>query len=443
MSIRNRLLLWLMAGLVLAIGVAGAINYLNAREEIGELFDYQLRQIALSLRHQATLHPPRTLTTGSETRDDFLAQIWAPEGRLLSSSQPDTPFPFSPGADGVLRTVGWHDASWRVITLTDGDRVIQVVQPLEARSETSAAFTFASLLPIFGLLPVLALLIWISVAVALKPLRQVAAAVGERTPSALAPLPAQDLPPELRPLVEALNELLGRLDAALAAQRRFVADAAHELRTPLTAVQLQCQLLGRAESAGEREMAMTRIRAGLARAGHLVGQLLTLARLEPEGAVRPVAAVDLNAMIRTLLADFSQRAQQEKLDLGLTEDEPATVEGDGEGLRIMLGNLVDNALRYTPAGGRVDIGIRHRDGEALVSVRDTGPGIPPEDRERVFDRFYRRPGSHTSGSGLGLAIVMEVVKTHGGKIELTDGPAGPGLEVTVRLPVAGRDSKIS
>ena len=285
-----------------------------------------------------------------------------------------------------------------------------------------------------GLIPLLALLVWFGVGYGVRPLDRIAAAIGERRADSLAAAAGRRAAPGDPAVWSAeLNNLLGRLGRALESQRKFVADAAHELRTPLAAVQIQAQLLERAPGGEERQLALQRIRVGIDRASHLVRQLLTLARLAPEAAPVPAAVVDLGALAREVVAESAPLALRAGIDLGLTECTAAAVGGDGESLRVMLGNLVDNALRYTPRGGRVDVAV-HSGNDVVVTVADTGPGIPAAERERVFDRFYRRLGSGVEGSGLGLAIVREVVVRHGGSVTLGEAAGGSGLRVEVRLP---------
>jgi len=284
------------------------------------------------------------------------------------------------------------------------------------------------------LLLVLGGIIWIRVARSLRPLTRLTAQLRQRRPFALDSLPEQGLPEELQPLVEALNELLGRLHDVFEGQRRFIADAAHELRTPITAVRLQAQVLQLARRDEERTQALQQVRAGIARASHLVSQLLTLARLEPGGQAPAFELVDLGTIVKEVVAEQAPAAVKRNIDLGVSECEPVVLCGDPEGLRVLLGNLLTNALRYSPAGGRVDVVLRRESEQARLDVVDNGPGIPPAERERVFERFYRRPGSEGDGSGLGLAIVREIVARHLGAIELTDVERSSGLRVSVRLP---------
>jgi two-component system OmpR family sensor kinase len=291
--------------------------------------------------------------------------------------------------------------------------------------------------PLLALIPILAVLIWIVVGRALRPLQALSRDVRARSASDLAALPFGGLPDEVRPLVSSLNDLLQRLQRAIESQGQFVADAAHELRTPLTAVQLQLQVLQRAESQPERDAALERLGEGIRRSTHLVQQLLTLARQEPGSVAPEKESIDLCALAERVASDFEPLARDKAIDLKL-DLRAAVVPGETEGLRVMLNNLVENAIRYTPAGGRVSLIVHRDDREATVEVDDTGPGIAEDQRARVFDRFYRATRSDSSseseGSGLGLAIVKRVVDRHSGRIDLATGSSGIGLSVIVRLP---------
>jgi two-component system OmpR family sensor kinase len=265
----------------------------------------------------------------------------------------------------------------------------------------------------------------------LAPLTSLARSVAARGPRALEPLPEANVPDEAQPLVASLNDLLVRLGRALERERAFIGDAAHELRTPLTAVALQLQVLERVPEGAEREQALARLRAGVERSTRLVQQLLQLARQDEAVADRPMTPVDLAAVAREVVVVQAPQAQARGIDLGL-EASPAALQGDAEALRVALGNLVDNAVRHTPAGGRVDVRVRTEAGQVVAEVVDTGPGIPAAERERVFDRFHRG-GTGGTGSGLGLAIVREIARRHGAVVELADGDAGGGLRARLRF----------
>jgi len=431
-SIRRQLLLWLLCGLALAVVVAGARIYTQTLDEANELFDYHLQQMAASLPNDSfgPLPPSSAAELGAE--DGLVVQIWDRNGLELYFSRPASKLPQR--AELGFSTVNTPRGSWRVFSALEQNNVVQVAQPMSVRQNLAAGMALRALGPLLALLPVLGILIWITIGRGLRPLDRIAAALGRRTPDSLEPLPEAGLPREIQPLVQALNELLGRLERALESQKAFVADAAHELRTPLTAVQLQIQLAERASTDIEREEAFSRLKRGQARAAHLVQQLLTLARQEPGITPPPHAPVDLAELARVVLSEYAPVAANRNISLAIGETAPASVSGDFEALRVMLGNLVDNAIRYTPEGGAVGIALRLRERKAVLEVSDTGPGIPPEDRARVFDRFYRREATHVAGSGLGLAIVKNIADRHRASILLEDCAPGPGLRVSVIFP---------
>jgi len=269
----------------------------------------------------------------------------------------------------------------------------------------------------------------------LEPLRFVAAEVQRRDARTLAPLGTDHLPREIEPLVNELNRLLERLRQAFAAQRAFISDAAHELRSPLTALRLQLQLLDRAPDETERLEARARLGAAVERAIHLVEQLLTLARSEPQDAAMELENVDLAAAAADAIKDTHDLALARKIDLGLEAPPGLNVQGDREALRTLVRNLVDNAVRYTPPGGTVQVRCWSAAQRAQLEVSDTGPGIPPGEKKRVFDRFYRRAAAQEDGTGLGLAIVKAIAERHGAQIDLGEAPGG-GLRVAVSFPLA-------
>jgi two-component system OmpR family sensor kinase len=437
-SIKRQLLFGLLGLVLAAVFLGAAAVYRQTRAELDELFDYQLRQMALSLRDQAFGASAPAAPAPAAEDFDFAIQVWSADGVRLYLSRPQAVLPAR--AQLGFETVVTGEGAWRVFSLQQQGLVFQVAQPMRVREKFAAAAALRTITPVLLLLPALGLLVWFTVGRGLSPLVSVAAAVQSRTPAALTPLADRDLPQEVRPLVEALNDLLRRLAAALEVQRRFVADAAHELRTPLTALSLQLQLAERAAAGGERAAALAGVKAGLARATRVVEQLLTLARQEPGAAELPAAEIDLSELAREVIAELVPLAESKAIDLGMQRNEPARVMGDREALRVLLANLVDNAVRYTPERGRVDISTFAAEGGAAIEVTDTGPGIPTGDRERVFDRFYRRAGSGVTGSGLGLAIVKSVVERHRGRVTLADGPGGHGLMARVTLPPAAPPS---
>jgi two-component system OmpR family sensor kinase len=432
-SIRRHLLVGLLGALIITGFVAAVGVYLKARDEANALFDYQLKQIALSLRDHAATALAVAGAGQDSAEQEVVIQIWDDTGLHLYHSHPETPL--LPQTPLGLTTMTTAHGAWRVFSLLGyHDHVIQVAQPLRVRQAMATSMAARTLLPWLATMPLLGGLIWWLVGRDLKPLIDVTQAVRQRHPTALESLPTAGLPQEVQPLVTALNDLLQRLDTALATQRAFIADAAHTLRTPLTAVHLQTQMVARATEDRERQQTVAALQRGVERATHLVHQLLTLARLEPEAAQRPQTRVVLNSLLHTVIADHVLLAAEKRIDLGLARDEPACLTGDGDSLRILFDNLLENAIRYTPEGGTVDVQITSTAAAIRVEILDTGPGIPPAERTRVFDRFYRPEGTDTSGSGLGLAIVKTIAERHRAQITLRDRDHGHGLVICLTFP---------
>jgi len=431
-SLKARLLLWLLAG-VLAVGaVGGWIVYRNALAQADAFFDYHLRQTALILRDQPVAYQLAPQLPQADASYDFVVQVWSLDGMRVYLSRPHAVLPQITTLG--FATVSTSEGRWRVFGVQALTTVIQVAQPMSVREQRAAELALQTLKPFALLLPGLALLIWFAVGHALEPLQRLTALVKARRVDALDALPDARLPEEVQPLILALNDLLARLRAALERERAFMADAAHELRTPLTALHLQMEMLARASGEGERAVAMGTLSAGVQRAIRLVEQMLALARQEPR-ADAPRVPVRLDDLARGIVAELVPLADAGRIDLGVAAAQPVTVNGDREALATLLRNLVDNAVRYTPCGGRVDVAVEAAPAGApygaRLTVSDDGPGIPPEERPRVFDRFYRRAGAEPPGSGLGLAIVKAIATAHGATVQLADGPAGKGLAVSV------------
>ena len=432
-SIRARLLAWLFGGVVLVGIVGGLIVYRNALLEADAFFDYHLRQTALILRDEPVEYSlPRQLPS-NDAAYDFVVQVWTLDGVRIYLSRPHSVLPNTTTLG--FSTVITSEGPWRVFGTQALTKVIQVAQPMSIRERQAADLALKTLRPFALLLPVLGILIWIAVGSALQPLQRLTTLVNARQVNALDPLPNERLPEEVRPLVGALNDLLVRLGSALDRERAFMADAAHELRTPLTALHLQIGTLARAANETERNEAMEQLSAGMQRAIRLVEQMLSLARQEPR-AERPRVQVALVEVAREVVAELVPLADAKQIDLGISSSQPEVVLGDPDALRTLTRNLVDNAVRYTPAGGRVDVSVERAGApaRAVLKVVDNGPGIPAEERVRVLDRFYRRPGTSPPGSGLGMAIVKAISDAHGATLELAAGPEGRGLSVSVIFP---------
>ncbi|HKU97657.1 MAG TPA: ATP-binding protein [Vineibacter sp.] len=427
-SIRRHLLFVLMAAAAAIVVLSAVVTYRIARQEVDGIFDYQLRQVALSVGERTSDIP---FLPGIDTPDpalDFVVQIWSREGVTLYFSHPHRVLPN--WARMGYANVATSEGTWRVFALQLQGRTVQVAQPMSVRQHQALSAALRILIPSLLLLPALAIGIWMAVGRGLRPLEALAAELSRRQPATLGQLTLPAVPAEIAPVVAALNDLLARLDNASSAQRAFVADAAHELRTPLAALRLQAQLVERATDDPSRAKAVGEFTRGLDRMTRVVEQLLVLARQEP-GATAAAVTVDLATLARDTIAGHIDVAVAKTIDLGARSlDETARVIGDPAALTALLDNLLDNATRYTPAGGTIDVVAGIIDGRPFLEVSDSGPGIPPEDRPHVFDRFYRGRGTDEPGSGLGLAIVKAIADRHHADVTLSDSRLG-GLVVRV------------
>ena len=432
-SIRLRLLTFILPALLVSLGFAAALSYTEAKHELDVVFDYHLREVAESLRQHSILSlAVDQFDEHDREKPDILLQIWdRARGTALGSQPEELPLFLQTG----FRNVAVGERELRIYSLVTPSRVIQVAQPVEVRRNLGAEIAANSVLPVALALPLVVLIVWVAVGNGLGPLNRLASEVGARTPHSLDPLPSTRLPAEVRPLVDGLNGLLERLARALEGQRAFIADAAHELRSPMTALRLQLELLETAENEAGRVEAIASLKAGLERGIHMVEQLMALARLDPEAPL-VLEVVDLLFIVREAVLTESVIAENKNIDLGLAASTSVAVNGDQASLGTMLHNLIDNAVRYTPSGGRVDVTVRREAKQAVIEVLDSGPGIPEAQRERVFYRFYRGEQASGAGSGLGLAIAKRVVERLGGSITLGSGEGGCGLQVRVRLPNA-------
>jgi signal transduction histidine kinase len=521
-SIRRWLLVALLALLAAVALVGGVLTYASARTQIDLLLDEELRQVALSLRDHARLDIERIERSAQRPEQRLLVQV--DDARRPQPYRSRDVAPLPPVQDEGFRSLEHVGQQWRVFALPNEVQTIQVAQPLALRRALALQLTLRILAPLLLLMPLAAAVLWWIVGRALRPLDDLGRQLARRqttTADALTPLALERLPVEAQPLVAALNDLLARLQDAFEQQRSLAADAAHALRTPLAAVTLQVQLAQRAAGA-ERDAALARLEAGVKRASHVTAQLLALARLDPDAAREPARPLDLAQLAREVAEEMRPLAQGAHLDLRVEAPTLAFMTGHEAALHMALTNLVENAVRYTQAGGSVQIGLTadmSADVSADVSaearadvpahvtavasacatgvvsaaraaatpavprdvgravapaavaqptsngqgheaalagadelaepasavlpaevagwvlrVTDTGPGILPDERERVFDRFYRGRNAAVPGSGLGLAIVREVARLHGGSVQVEVGPGGRGTAIVLRLP---------
>jgi two-component system, OmpR family, sensor kinase len=430
-SIRRKLLFTLLGAMLIALLVGAWATYRAEVQQADILFDYHLRQIALALRDRVFDRAAAPPLQPDDSAFDYSIQVWNQDGVTVYYSYPQHVFPNR--AQLGYTTVQTEEGPWRVFAMQSRAEIIQVAQPMSRRNQLAAHAAWQSLRPFLLLFPVMGGLIWLVVGQGLTPIARLAAAIAARTPAAMEPVP-EDVPLEVHPLVQALNDLLSRLRAALESQRQFVADAAHQLRTPLAALQLQTQLVERASSDAERSAALAELNSGLQRTTRVVQQLLTLAREEPGAVQSTPVPVRLDALIDSLVDEYRALAASNSIQLMVHRTvAEAIVLGDEASLRTLLANVLDNALRHTPAGGTVTITIERQDAALTVRIDDSGPGIAAQDRARVFERFYRGEGSEQPGTGLGLAIVKAIADRHDLKVCLDTSAAG-GLSVRLKFP---------
>ncbi len=445
-SIRLRLLVRLLALFVVIWLLMAFATWLESREQVEELFDAQLSQAAGVLaqiggRSLDTAGPrvgalPKSVY-GHRYEKNIAFQIWSGDRLLLRSANAPTT-PMAAAAGFSYRRIGggrWrvfrYDQARPALTIYTGEREA-------VRRKLIGEITRNALYPMSLALPLLGLLIWGVIGRGLAPVRRIAEAVAHRSARNLEPvLPGQPVPAEIHPLIEALNHLFGRLHAAFERERRFTADAAHELRTPLASLRTHAQIAMRARDPAEQQAALQQITRGVDRTTHLVQQLLTLARLDPESAAGDFARVELQHTAAEVLAELDALARERQVELSLDAPQPVPVLGNGTALAVLIRNLVDNAIRYTPAGGSVEVAVGRGPGGAELSVTDSGPGIAELERAQVFDRFYRGRAGAGYGSGLGLSIVRRIAELHEAAVTLETAPGGVGLRVAVSFPRPG------
>ena len=442
-SIRRTLLIWVLSASSFGALLVALVTYLVTLEEMSEVFDGELRNVAEAVvgYHHAGHHEegdaPLDLPVRADEPEDteIVTLTWTARGQRVYSSDPRVRLPFTT-TEGLSRPVV-DGEEWIVYSSVRPAGVAQAAQRVASRKAIAADSAGEVFPPLVGLVVLIGALLVFALRRGLQPLDAAAGDIARRSAGSLAAIATDDAPAEIVPLVNSINGLMQRLGVAFTAQRRFLADAAHELRTPITALRLQLQLLERTTDEGERQRALTELHSGVDRSQRLIHQLLQVARTEPDGEATKLAPLDLAALVRTQVGALSVKAEHAGLDLGADATQPVLVVGDEPQLCVMLENLIENALRYTPAGGVIDVAARIEDGRPVIRVADDGPGIPEAERERVFERFHRGEGAQSQsreGSGLGLAIVKAIAERHGATVDLQTRASGRGLEVRVCFP---------
>ena len=457
-TLRRQVLLWLSAPLLLLWSVSSVFDYDIANRFVNLAYDRALLESALDIGRQVKVLKDRVYVDLPEVAVQMLQsresgrlyyRVTGPHGHYITG-EPDLP----PPPDPFSGRVNYYDDQYRgrdvrIVTLqlplepgkTEGMVMVQVAENRTARNDFARQILARMILPQALLIVVAGLVIWYAVGRGLAPLVSLRREIESRSHRDLSALPEAQAPQEVRPLILAMNALLERLSVALAAQQRFIADAAHQLRTPIAGLKTQTELALRQAPAGEAQMTLRQLQSATERTTRLVNQLLSLARAEPLAArVHPVQLIDLRQLAREVATDWVPRALAGNIDLGFdAASTPAYIEGDPFLLREMLNNVLDNGVRYTQPGGQVTVHVTSEAAGPSVRVEDNGPGIPDSERPRVFERFYRVLGTGVEGCGLGLAIVSEIAQSHGAQVSLNPGADGRGTVVKIVFPAFNED----
>lgn len=428
--------LQLLGGTLAFVGavwlVLSVVAWREAESEAEELFDAHLAQTAallVILSSEESSDLPEELPSHRYARK-VAFQIWSYKGKLLARS---TTAPREPLTD---QTKGFSDRridgrDWRIYSKVDErhQHRILVAESYEARNAVGKELAKHLLTPLLIALPTLALGLVLLMRQRFKPLQRLASSIGQRSPDRLDPIVATDVPNEIRPIIEQTNRLLQRVSDSIEQERRFTADAAHEIRTPLAVIRTYAQVAAAATEANERTKALNSVVQASDRATHLLAQLLTMARLDNDTLISNFVNCDLRKIAVDVIAEITPQALQKKVEVMLDEGQAAWVRGEPALLAVLLRNLVDNAIRYSPADTFVAVTIKRLDGKVRLTVSDQGPGIPEHERDRVLSRFTRLGGNDAPGSGLGLSIALRIAQLHGATLVLQDGPGEYGLSV--------------
>jgi two-component system OmpR family sensor kinase len=439
-SLQIRLSLWLSSAIVSFALIAGIVAFFSAFNEAHELQDDMLRQVAaLFNRHVLTV--PQAGYSGTGADSDPESRVFV---EVFSKSPPSNPnngtnptLALPQNLHDGLQTVRVNNETYRVLvrTLGGGER-FAVAQDTAVRDEIARDSSLRTLMPFLVLVPILLLIMTYLIRKIFKPIAALSIEIDQRSEQELHPIAPEPFPAEIRPFVGAINRLLRRVEQSMAAQRRFVADAAHELRSPLTALSLQAERLADAEMSADAHERLKTLRQGIERGRTLLDQMLALARAQAS-KITSNTTVSVQQVYRHVLEDLMPLAELKGIDIGVVSDSDTHVPVNEVDLITLVKNLVDNAVRYTPAGGRVDLSVLATKEEVTLVVEDNGPGVPETERERVFDPFYRVLGSDEIGSGLGLSIVQAISARVGAKVSLgyANDQSRSGLRVMVTFPL--------
>lgn len=461
-SLFGEILDWMLAPLLLLWPMSIVVTFIVARSLADVPFDRALQdQVKLLSQQVNTVGRTGSLREQPSLRDllpsapdvPAVFQVVAADGELLAgeaSLPPPGLYDFPAPGLTKLRNEQFRGAEYRFaytyVDVPDEPSrdafpvLVQAAETLDARNALANEIIKGVIFPQFMILPIAVLLVWFALGRGLKPLAAIQRRIRARRPDDLSPIDRRGMPEELTPLVDAFNDLLSRLDSSMAAQKRFIADAAHQLRTPLAGLRTQAELALRQNDPEQLRKSLAQIATGSQRAANLVSQLLTMARMENLRESGRAERVELRALARAVCAEWVAHAMRRDIDFGFDDGgHDAFVVGQPILLREMFSNLIDNALRYTQRGGTVTVRIASGPGAVALEVEDDGPGISPADRELIFQRFHRVLGNEADGSGLGLSIVREIALAHDAEVSVQSGGtahAACGSRFTVRFPAA-------
>lgn len=457
-SIRHRAISVIIPIVTAVWLISAYISYSHTRSEVSSLLDTQLAQsgqilLAMSMHElveQRLLSETNNPTT--ETVDPTLwrqnspftkqmaFQVWL-HNKTLTLRSENAPHTLMSKIKKGFDTVTLFDQQWRVFSLATDDNIIsvQVAMQLDVQDVIAKTIMERIIIPLMILLPILTILIWYGTNKALIPLKELADELKQRKSTDLSPIDETKSPKEARSITAAINHLFAQLKTAFDTEKRFTSDAAHELRTPLAALKTHAEIALQANSIDEQQKALRHVVQGVNRATRLVEQLLTLARLDPDSGFKNIRRFDLFIAAENVISNEAHLAIDKRIEISLGGTRGKFVAGNYDAICVLMRNLIDNAIRYTPKGGEVEISIDRKENTIILSVADSGPGIPEEERSKIFNRFYRSLGTKESGSGLGLSIVTRIAELHQLDISLDTSRLG-GLQIDIAFSAKDYDS---
>lgn len=457
-SISQRTISVVLPIVAIAWFTAAYISFYNTDKEAATFFDAQLQQagnvlLAISMhelieqrllsetqKNNTEIADKSLWQTQNPYENQIAFQIWLHNKTLTLRSENAPTVPLSSSQRG-LETVTLFDQKWRVYTASTDDNIIsvKVAMQIQAKEKITKSIFERVIAPVFFLLPAIVFFLWYGINISLGRLKQTSLDLRQRKTFDLSPIDEHIIPKELRPITAAVNHLFAQLKSAFDNEKRFTSDAAHELRTPLAALKTHAEIALQAKNNEEQQTALRHVVQGVNRATRLVEQLLTLARLDPDTGFTNIRRFDLFIAGENVISSEAHLAIEKNIEISLSGTRGKFVAANYDAICVLMRNLVDNAIRYTPEGGEVEVGIHRKDDSIILTVSDSGPGIPEEERSKIFNRFYRSLGTKASGSGLGLSIVTRIAELHDLRISLDTSRLG-GLQIDVAFSAKDYDT---